>query len=255
MQIVIPLSGEGKRFKVAGYQELKPLIKVGNKPIIQYVVELFPMDSKFIFIVNQAHEEVFQLKELLKSLVPEAKVVAIPPHKKGPVWAVTQAYSEIDDAEEVIVNYCDFNMVWDFHGFIKDIRSNKAAGGILCYTGFHPHLRYKENLYATCSCNVEMTLIEIKEKHTFNELKLNDFHSTGTYYFQSGGLLKVYLNKFLETAIPINGEYYVSEVYNLLVNDGLKVKVNSDVSHFCQWGTPEDFEEFLQWEAVFKKLA
>ena len=52
MQIIIPMSGIGKRFIDAGYKDPKPLIQVEGKPIIQHVVERFPGETKFIFICN-----------------------------------------------------------------------------------------------------------------------------------------------------------------------------------------------------------
>ena len=42
MQIVIPMSGFGERFRKAGYSVPKPLIMIDGKTIIQYVVEMFP---------------------------------------------------------------------------------------------------------------------------------------------------------------------------------------------------------------------
>ena len=39
MQIIIPMSGYGERFKKAGYKVPKPLIEVDGKPIIQLLVE------------------------------------------------------------------------------------------------------------------------------------------------------------------------------------------------------------------------
>ena len=34
MQLIIPMSGEGERFKKAGFSQPKPLIEINNKPII-----------------------------------------------------------------------------------------------------------------------------------------------------------------------------------------------------------------------------
>ena len=42
IQLIIPMSGIGKRFIDAGYSEPKPLIKVDGKPIIEHVLNLFP---------------------------------------------------------------------------------------------------------------------------------------------------------------------------------------------------------------------
>ena len=52
MQIVIPMSGFGERFRAVGYTVPKPLIRVEGKPIIQHVVEMFSAEDDFIFICN-----------------------------------------------------------------------------------------------------------------------------------------------------------------------------------------------------------
>ena len=45
----------------------------------------------------------------------------------------------------------------------------------------------------------------------------------------------------------IKGEFYMSLPFNYLVNDGLKVWCPALVEEFCQWGTPEDLDEYLFW--------
>ena len=39
MQIIIPMSGFGERFRRAGYEVPKPLIEIDGKPIIAHVIE------------------------------------------------------------------------------------------------------------------------------------------------------------------------------------------------------------------------
>ena len=41
MNIVIPMAGSGQRFVDAGYTDPKPLIKVGGKMIVEYVIDMF----------------------------------------------------------------------------------------------------------------------------------------------------------------------------------------------------------------------
>ena len=41
IQLVVPMSGIGKRFKDAGYTTPKPLIKIRGKEIINHVVNMF----------------------------------------------------------------------------------------------------------------------------------------------------------------------------------------------------------------------
>jgi NDP-sugar pyrophosphorylase family protein len=53
MQIIIPMSGFGERFRAEGYTLPKPLIEVEGKPVIAHVVDLFPGDHDFIFVCNE----------------------------------------------------------------------------------------------------------------------------------------------------------------------------------------------------------
>ena len=55
MQIVIPMSGYGERFRREGYKVPKPLIKINNRYMIEYVVKMFDKKSQIIFICNNNH--------------------------------------------------------------------------------------------------------------------------------------------------------------------------------------------------------
>ncbi len=57
MQIIIPMSGFGERFRRAGYAVPKPLFEVDGKSIINYVVDLFPGADKIVFVCNREHLE------------------------------------------------------------------------------------------------------------------------------------------------------------------------------------------------------
>ena len=41
MKVVIPMSGTGSRFSAKGYKEIKPLVPVFGKPIIEYIIKKF----------------------------------------------------------------------------------------------------------------------------------------------------------------------------------------------------------------------
>ena len=57
MQIVIPMTGLGISFKDAGYKSLQPLLMVVGKPIIEHVINLYPNETNFLFIVRDEHVE------------------------------------------------------------------------------------------------------------------------------------------------------------------------------------------------------
>lgn len=79
---------------------------------------------------------------------------------------------------------------------------------------------------------------------------MNKYTSNGTYYFNSGKIVKKYFQKLIDKKISINGEYYCSMVYNLMKEDNLKIKV-FEIDKMLQWGTPKNLEEYLIWSNYF----
>lgn len=249
MHLVIPMSGEGSRFAAAGYTTIKPLIEVDHRPLIAYVLAAFPGLSHVTFICNERHLESTPLASVLHALCPTAEIVAIAPHKLGPVHAVLQAASRIADDEPVIVNYCDFGFDWDFPHFLARVMGEGVDGAVPGYVGFHPH-NLGPNLYAFMRTDGERVL-EIREKHHFTPDKLQEYASSGTYYFRNGALLKHYFELCVARGIAVNGEYYVSSVYQPMIEDGLRV-ITYPLRRFLQFGTPEDLEAVVRWSRYFE---
>lgn len=249
MHIIIPMSGIGNRFIEAGYNDPKPLIVIDGKPIIEHVCDLFSGETKFTFICNSKHLAETNIREVLLKIKANANIVEIPNHKKGPVYAVSLVEDLIEDEEEVIVNYCDFGTYWDYEDFLKHTRERNADGAIPAYKRFHPHMLGKTN-YAFMRDDKQW-MLEIKEKAPFTNNRMEEYASNGTYYFKKGKFVKKYFNELMQKDINLDGEYYVSLIYNLLVEDKLKVSIY-DIQHMLQWGTPQDVEQYNIWSKYFR---
>lgn len=257
MNIIIPMTGYGSRFAAAGYKELKPFIKIQGKPILQWIIEgMYPGETNILFICRQEHlETIPNMREELLKIAPTAQIYGIEDWiKKGPVFDVLRAEQYIPDQEPCIINYCDFYMYWDWKAFQENVQKQECDGCVPCYTGFHPHLLPAKNLYASCLVDDEDNLIEIREKYSFEADKTKARHSPGVYYFRTGKLMKTYCQKLVDGKETLNGEYYASLLYNYMVRDGLKVWVPTNVEQFCQWGTPEDLEEYLFWTEIVRRF-
>ncbi len=253
MKIIIPMSGKGTRFIRAGYRDIKPLINVNGKTIIEHVISLFPGENDFIFVCLKEHLEITKIRDVLLLSKPKAKIIELESSDLGPVYAVSKAFHLIDNNESVIVNYCDFFMDWDYEDFKKTVDNNKCDGAVVAYKGFHPHLLHEENFYASMLIDKDNNMQEIREKYSFTPNKMESPQSGGTYYFKRGDYVKKYFQQLMDENIELNGEYYVSLVYNLLKKDRLSVYCYDNVSHFLQWGTPEDLEEYKYWSEIFEK--
>ena len=246
------MSGQSSRFSSAGYTTPKHLIEIDGKKVIEHIVDLYPKDSDFVFIINDKHQKETDVVEVLHSLVPDGVIVTVDSHKKGPVHSVLKASKYIRDDEPVVVNYCDFSMYWDYNDFEEFVQQTECDGCVVCYTGFHPHMLGSDN-YAFCRTEEDRVIAEIREKQPFTDDKMSEYASTGTYYFRKGSYVKKYFQKLIDDDININGEYYVSLVHNLLINDGLLNSIY-EVPVMLQWGTPLDMNMYLQWSNYYRAI-
>ena len=245
------MSGIGERFLKYGISTPKPLIKVDGKPIIHHVIDMFPEETNFTFICNNDHlsNKKFNMEKIIRSKIPEAKIIGIKAHKLGPIFAISQILDQIKDDEPLIINYCDFTCYWDYKLFKKIILDNEYDGSIPAYRNFHPHSLWGNNYAFIKEDN--FLLKDIQEKLPFTDNKMKEFASSGTYYFKSGKLLKESISYCFKNNLTVNDEFYVSTAYNYLIKNKMKVYVH-EIEHFMQWGTPEDLNEYISWSEIFK---
>jgi len=248
VQIVIPMSGRGDRFVRAGYRDVKPLIPVDGRPMIEHVVRMYPGAERFVFVCAADHLAATPLEATLRRLVPDGVIVPIAPHKQGPVHAVLEAANAIRDDLPTLVSYCDFGVVWSFADFCRTMEEQGCDGCVAAYRGFHPHL-LAGNLYATMRSRGR-ELLEIREKHRFAADPRDEVTSSGAYYFRDGALLKATFRRAVALDLRTNGELYCSTPYNLLVQDGRDVQIYLQ-ERFFQWGTPDDLREYQAWSDAF----
>ena len=247
------MSGFGERFRRAGYDVPKPLIEIDGKPIIAHVIEMFPGEHDFIFICNQDHLDhpAYRMAEILRQHAPDGRVVGIAPHKLGPIHAVRQVAHLIDPQRPAVVNYCDFTCYWDWQDFKAFVAETGCTGAIPAYKGFHPHTLGSTN-YAYMRESGGWVQ-DIQEKQPYTDNRMQEYASSGTYYFASGRVLLQAFEATMAQALTVGGEYYVSLAYKPLLADGQPVAVYP-LQHFMQWGTPEDVAEYRGWSAAFRRL-
>ena len=254
MKIIIPMSGFGERFRRAGYTVPKPLILIDGKPIIEHVVEMFPGETDFIFICNRDHlnEPSYGMRETVLKICPTGTIVDIEAHRLGPVHAVQCIADMLNPDEQVIVNYCDFTCFWDWDHFKTFVRDSQCDGAVPAYNGFHPHSLGTTN-YAYMK-ETGLWLQDIQEKQPFTQNRMNEYASSGTYYFRRAEEMLAAFDYVRTQDFQVGGEYYVSLAYKALLKDEKRIAVYP-LQHFMQWGTPEDVAEYRQWSDAFAALA
>jgi NDP-sugar pyrophosphorylase family protein len=251
MRVVVPMAGMGGRFIAAGYAEPKPLVRIDGRPVIEHLLAQFPSSWPKTFICNRTHLASSELGPTLERLAPGCSIVAIEPHKQGPVFSVLEAArlmpEALPDEEPCLINYCDFNFSWDPQRFVAFAERTRCDGAVFCYTGYHPEYA-RPTLYAYCR-ERQGHLLEIKEKAHFTADRTQEFASSGTYYFARFALARRSFARLMHQGPLVAGEGYVSLAYNQLIEEGLDVRV-FEIPWFMQWGTPADVADYEYWSGV-----
>lgn len=244
------MAGIGSRFLNDGFKDPKPLIDINGERIIHGVIKLFSDVENVSFICNDLHLKNTEMETILKEISPNCKIYkVINESTKGPVDTILQSDIEIDDDLPVIISYCDFNTVWDFEKFLHYSESNNLDGVIVCYKGFHPHMLGSDN-YAFCKMKDSNLVEKVQEKKPFTENRMEEWASNGIYYFKSGSIFRKYSQKLKNVGDFVNGELYVSMIYNHMISDNLKVGV-FEIEKMIQLGTPTDLKNYNFWYEYF----
>jgi hypothetical protein len=249
IQLVIPMTGVGQRFVDRGYSDIKPLIQTGMGSMLNGVLRNFQSIISPICIISESHPQKGRLKKEIITLRPQARIVEIKAHKKGPSFAVWCAKEHLDLELPTIVNYCDFSGLWSETELIKNL--TEQDGLILTYQGFHPH-RFRSNAFAYIKKDANGMVVDVQEKRSFTDDPTKEEASSGTYGFKTARIMLSAIQTQLDDNISHSGEFYTSLTYIPMIRERLKVR-SMLIKKFFQWGTPDDLEDFIFWSELAKK--
>ena len=222
---------------------LSPHLSFGTISI-KHIIKKFSVKDYFIFICRDEHlsNKELDLKNYLNNLAPNTTILNVENHKLGPVHSLLKIKEYINDDEELIINYCDFDWRWNYSEFKKWLAAENPAAALCVYSGFHPHY-INPAPYAHIR-NQQQNVLEIKEKKSFTKYREEEPAASGTFYFSSGKLLLESCKWLVEKEDKVNGEFYVSLLFNYFPLKSLRT-LTYYIKHFMQWGTPQDLEEFI----------
>jgi HAD superfamily hydrolase (TIGR01509 family) len=232
LNILIPMAGAGSRFEQAGYTFPKPLIEVNGKPMIQVVVENLNIDANYIYVVQRAHREKYNLDALLNLITPNCKIVETEGLTEGAACTALLAKEFINlDAPLFFANSDQF-VEWDSNEFMYKMQETNADGGIVTFTATHPK-------WSFAKVNNNGLVTEVAEKNP-----ISDIATVGYYYWKAGSDFVKYAEQMIDKNIRVNNEFYVCPVFNEAIGDCKQIRTFNTKA---MWGlgTPEDLNYYV----------
>jgi dTDP-glucose pyrophosphorylase/predicted HAD superfamily phosphohydrolase YqeG len=233
LNVLIPMAGAGSRFEQAGYTFPKPLIEVNGKPMIQVVIENLNLDANYIYVVQKAHREKYNLDTLLNLLTPGCKIVETDGLTEGAACTALLAKDYIDNDNPLFFANSDQFVEWDSNEFMYKMQETNADGGIVSFTATHPK-------WSFAKVDENGLVTEVAEKNP-----ISDIATVGYYYWKNGSDFVKYAEQMIEKDIRVNNEFYVCPVFNQAIEDCKEIRTFNTTG---MWGlgTPEDLKYYLE---------
>ena len=238
--VIIPMAGQGKRFKSNGITKPKFMIKVKNKSLFEWSLDSLPLDisKKIIFVCLEEHEKNFKVSEFIKNIMNEKyssvkyDLVYLQNTTGGQAETVLHAKHLIDPESSLIIYNIDTHFVSTrLKSKILTLKNEKIDGILGCFESNDENLSFVK-------LNQDGFVSQIKEKE-----KISNLASTGLYIFSSAKQFIETTEEIIENDIKVKDEFFISGVYGFLLKSGKKFVVDL-AEEFIPFGTPEDIKKF-----------
>ena len=234
------MGGAGSRFS---FSVPKPLIPLQNKPFFYWATQsitkfLEPMD--ITFVVLKEHVEKFSIDVEIHNFYPNAKVIIIPHVLNGAVLTCLEGVKDINDGLPLLFNDCDHTFICkSFYDFVNNkdhkssnnnnndaIKASQIDGALLTFSS-------TDLKYSFLDCK-GYQVIRTVEKEVISNHAI-----CGAYYFKNKDIFKASAKEYLDECSY--SEYFMSGVYNAMINNGMKVSYFETDIHI-PFGVPEELE-------------
>lgn len=241
VNVVIPMAGEGSRFKEAGYDTPKPFIEVDGRTLIEIVLDNLPVrDANFILIARTNHldtqpEAVRRIENNYR-----ASFVCVNELTEGAACTVLKVHRLINNETPLLLANSDQFVEFDAQDYIDDCQARNLDVSILTF-----HDEDRDPKWSFARTNRLGLVQEVKEK-----VPISSEATVGLYYFSRGSS---FVNGAIDMIVAndrVNNEFYTCPVYNYCIAAGEKIgtfKVES--RHMHGLGTPDDLAAYRDWLA------
>lgn len=232
IHLLMPMGGGGTRFGNKGFNVPKPLIELQGKPFLYWAtvcVTKYVDVADITFIVLKEHIEKYEIDKVIKKYFPQSNIHVIDHVLNGAVLTCLAGLEEINDDAPVLFNDCDHAFLSEaFYGFCRKAEFDTPDGALLTFKSSEP-------AYSYARFDDSGKVIGTVEKQVVSNEAI-----CGAYYFKSKEIFENATEDYLRKCSY--KEFFVSGVYNELINQGGLVKT-FPIDEHISFGTPDEYDE------------
>jgi len=237
INVLIPMAGEGSRFKAAGFDLPKPLIDVNGISMIEKVYRNIGIDAHYIFIAQKKDIDKYKIKEHLSKFCSDFTLIEQDGKLDGAAKSCLLAKNIINDDSPILIANSDQYVEWNSNFVVGQFINSGVDGAILTFDSVDTKWSYAKN-------NEHGVVSAVAEKNV-----ISNNATCGIYYWKRGSDFVRYAEQMIKKQIKTNNEFYVCPVFNEAIEDE-KIIVIHKVDAMHGLGTPDDLKLFLENHSV-----
>ncbi len=246
MHVIMPVVGEGRRFKEADFPTDKPFIRIQGKTMIEWALDPLPSTWMTWVICRSYHRYAFQAA---LATIRNVDIHTLPGPTDGAAISVLSALVGLPLDEPVAIINCDqwFSLtdtMIDGHGVPRentkitlDHLQKKAIAGE--WDGYILTFKGEGNRWSYIKEDNHGWIEKVAEKEP-----ISDKATVGFYWFRRARDLRWAICNMVAHHARAQGEYYLAPAYNELIWECRKKIKAVPVERFVSLGTPEDVRRF-----------
>lgn len=226
MKLILPVAGKGTRLRPHTFTKPKSLVRVAGKTVLQHVLDgLNKIDIDEFIIITDENGHI--IKKYIERNYPDLNATYITQTELlGPAHAVSLASPRIKEDDDVLVVFNDTLFVTDLTRIPALCRD---FDGLIYSKEVEDPKRFGVNVMKD---NIIVDMIEKPDEPVSNLAQV------GMYYMKNGRTFMEYINRTIKQDLRVKGEFYLPEVFKLMIKDGFKLGA-PEIEEWLDCGKPE----------------
>jgi len=157
--------------------------------------------------------------------------------------------TNIKPDDPIMISACDNGIDYDRDAYMRLENDTSVDVIVFSFTN-NPTGQLYPHMYAWLDVDANNNIRHVSVK---KPLPGATHAIIGTMFFRSSSLYLRGLKDIYEKNSRTNGEFYVDNLLNPLIEAGYTVKVFPVDAYIC-WGTPNDYKTYIYWYEHFSKI-
>ncbi len=226
MKLILPVAGKGARLRPHTFTKPKSLVRVAGKTVLQHVLDSFKdIEIEEFVVITDENRHI--IEEYIGRHYPKLNVTYITQTELlGPAHAVWLASPRINEGDDVLVVFNDTLFVTDL---TKIQELSEGLDGLIYSKEVDDPSRFGVNVMKD---NLIVDMVEKPDE------PISRLAQVGMYYLKDGRAFMDYINRTIEENRKVKGEFYLPEVFKLMIDDGFKLGAPV-IEEWLDCGKPE----------------